>query len=792
MKEVDDTLVIEDASAGIEIPEEQKPEEYRTRQKLMAELSEAERDSVLDEEFNASLRELNETMRELLLPTKNGWPILDQMRKDDLLRQYTRVGEKLEKFLKDGKPGKEEIAGKEEEKAGKEKGIRETAEKLSHILADDFRVLKAYDPRKKQSFLTVLEDGRTKEIRIDKKKAETMKGAISERIPIRMTRPDGKEIRGFFTSEDHFSLVEEFHKMGKAAAGSAKTQQGRIMLETFYRDYLNYYSKHLRENHQRAQNQDYNSAIEFLKNISEKEKGIYKISKKRLVKELAYIHDVTENDVVRLCGSNALNTLYEQGRVAMSVYSYCLNGGIREGARKDNRNSAMSTVADMLGISEIVCYAKPMKMIRDDGSVVKGTFMASAEGLDPCNPDPQYVEAIRNKNREKLLIGKDGTSLKKISELQALDYICGNMDRHAQNLFYKIDKNGNVTGIQGIDNDTSFGSAGKKARGKNVCKMVVPENMGAISKEMAERILKLQPEQLEFALRGQLGEDEIHGAVERLENMKEAILTGRKNIAGDDKGLKYPYLREVADNEWTRPDILEGLRDEKHNNLFRSIREGFPKITRVYDSLGYNAPKLSDAETNNRAEYTGLLGEIKTAGAFGKDLAKAVGKPGYATDDYRALQNAVEDYRKKMEAIRERIKASTIRIRKKKDYSPEAVTGRYISHSDLTTLTDAAKKIKEAARQYYNNAKAELNAKGGNAADVRRMKKMKEAVKAIHTHVSGLTTLSEGERKQLQQNQRRQTDDMVRIIRMQQQKPGDIKNSGKSHTVPKAGKGMHL
>ena len=130
MKEVDDTLVIEDASAGIEIPEEQKPEEYRTRQKLMAELSEAERDSVLDEEFNASLRELNETMRELLLPTKNGWPILDQMRKDDLLRQYTRVGEKLEKFLKDGKPGKEEIAGKEEEKAGKEKGIRETAEKL--------------------------------------------------------------------------------------------------------------------------------------------------------------------------------------------------------------------------------------------------------------------------------------------------------------------------------------------------------------------------------------------------------------------------------------------------------------------------------------------------------------------------------------------------------------------------------------------------------------------------------------------------------------------------------------
>ena len=45
---------------------------------------------------------------------------------------------------------------------------------------------------------------------------------------------------------------------------------------------------------------------------------------------------------------------------------------------------------------------------------------------------------------------------KDIANLQILDWLCGNPDRHFHNIFYKFDEAGNVTGVVGIDNDLSF------------------------------------------------------------------------------------------------------------------------------------------------------------------------------------------------------------------------------------------------------------------------------------------------------------------------------------------------
>ena len=767
--EVDDSVLINEKARKTEIPEEQKPEEYRTRHQLMEDLASIEQDSVLDQEFNASLRELNETMHKLLIPTEKGWPVLDRKRRDDLLRQYAGVGEALERFLKKEKEEKtEQMPGKEADVADPEKERRrfavETAKKLSGILAEDFRTLRTYDPDKRKSFLSVLEDGRAKEIRIDRSKAKTMGGAISERVPLQMERPDGSTVRGFFTAEDRYSAIDEMDHIGKEAAGLAKTRQGMLMLNSFYQDYLNFYSGYLKEGHQNAKNRNYNSAVEFLKNISEKEGTAYKVTIRAMIRELAFIHDMTEKDVRRLCGDKALTKFLAEGKKAMTVYGYMSGGGIVEGSRKDQRNAAMSTVADILGVSSLVCYAKPMRMVREDGSEIKGTFMAAAEGLDPSNPDPSFIQYILGGDFKQTLVGRNGTSLRKISDLQVLDYICGNMDRHAQNLFYQMDGDGNVTGIQGIDNDTSFGTIGKEARNKNVYKMIVPENMGVISKEMAEHILELKPEQLEFALRGQLKEEEIRGAVERLENMKDAIRVSRKNLSGDGKTIRAPYLREVAVNEWKQPWLFDGLQNMKHENMFKRIWKDFPTIPERYYRGRYEAPVRAEAESPNRAEYAGITGEVRAAKQFEKELANAVGKPKYATADYRAFQAAVEEYRRKTEAIRQRIRNCTERVRKQRDYSPESVTGRYVSHSDLTTLTNAARKMKEAAEQYYNHATDEVMRNGGKPADIRRTKQMKRVVKAVHKHVKELIILSESEKKQLQQNQRRQTDDMMRVI----------------------------
>ncbi len=81
-----------------------------------------------------------------------------------------------------------------------------------------------------------------------------------------------------------------------------------------------------------------------------------------------------------------------------------------------------------------------------------------------------------------------------IANLQVLDYLCGNYDRHYANMFYQFDRNGKLIGVQGIDNDGAFGVIAKKELGRtgeNYLHMTNLSNMKAMPKQTAERLMAL-------------------------------------------------------------------------------------------------------------------------------------------------------------------------------------------------------------------------------------------------------------------------------------------------------------
>lgn len=84
-------------------PEEQLPEEYQDRKKFLTDLSKLEPDSPFYPPFLQALKDLNQELRVLTTPTRDGWPILDRERKAALMRLYMEAGEKLRKFLKQKK-----------------------------------------------------------------------------------------------------------------------------------------------------------------------------------------------------------------------------------------------------------------------------------------------------------------------------------------------------------------------------------------------------------------------------------------------------------------------------------------------------------------------------------------------------------------------------------------------------------------------------------------------------------------------------------------------------------------
>ena len=162
--------------------------------------------------------------------------------------------------------------------------------------------------------------------------------------------------------------------------------------------------------------------------------------------------------------------LYVQGENGLTL---------QEGANIDKRSIAMSRMAGLLGKKELVAEARPMLLIQN-GTAVSGTFIAMAEGVDLAHPKPDDpIQSLTIENMDNPAVFGD------IAAMQALDFICGNVDRHPGNFFLRFQpKNGpeaKLVGITLIDNDLSFSNA-KKGMGS---KFVVPEDMGVIGETAA-------------------------------------------------------------------------------------------------------------------------------------------------------------------------------------------------------------------------------------------------------------------------------------------------------------------
>ena len=787
---------------AVNAPEEQLPDEYQKRKKFLTDLSRLEPPNAFYPPFLQALKDLNQEIRVLTTPNKDGWPILDRERKATLMRLYMETAERLQEFLKQkrSKRKDDEIITNEintnriitneikedeiitnristheikedeinidqnpEEKAQRLLDAQKICGELESLIANDYRALQNYDPDSGKTFLSVLEDARTTVYEYPTHEAiRKIGGGMNTRFKLQMEGPDGKMIPGYFTEKDSYDCIPALDKLLRQASKKAATPDGTLMIKGFVEQYMVHYSnpRYADENHP-TDRTNRETWRRLFKNIGG---GKYNDTRKdKLVAEMAAVFGVRPADVTTYCGSAALDLMVN--RITSIKDNFMVSGevGIPMGARKDSRNSAMSTVAGLLGVPELVAYARPMVIHKEDGTMIEGTFMAEADGFDPNNPGNYVRFRINNAGRQRALTGSREEFFRKISELQALDFICGNGDRHAGNVFYQIDDSGIFHGIQGIDNDLSFGLNPKDFY-SDIKEMVVPRHMGVISKEMANRILQLKPEHLEFALKDQLESNAIKAAVERLRYMQKRIMRSREVLPKDSTRIQFPYIRELSGEEWKTLDP-DTLWQAENDNLFKKIWEDFPMIcSRLHEREDLN--KMTTIGTANRAEFTGISQTIRDAKQYEEQLSKAVGKQKYATADYQKLQTSLTAYREKAEKIYNRI------LKARKDYEKakgskdvEAVTSRYVSRADLADMTTAAAKVKAAAVTYYNNAEAEVQNRGSRPDDVARMQKMKDATRNIHDKISNLTKLREEEQKTLQKNQRRQTEDMLKQMK---------------------------
>ncbi len=115
--------------------------------------------------------------------------------------------------------------------------------------------------------------------------------------------------------------------------------------------------------------------------------------------------------------------------------------GMQQGSSIAKRNTAMSTVADYLGLGKLIAGSRSFKL-ETNGKVIEGVVQQKAEGLDTSTirKGDEILDITENEGNKAI----DSPELKRqLSDLMVIDFICGNYDRHAQNMLYKTERDEN-------------------------------------------------------------------------------------------------------------------------------------------------------------------------------------------------------------------------------------------------------------------------------------------------------------------------------------------------------------
>ena len=422
----------------------------------------------------------------------------------------------------------------------KEKGTDKTrVTVVNHILKVVSKDLKALNSMNKENpgmIDDAFEKSRAAKVELPESLTNRVGGQMSDRFPMKDSK-SGK--KGFFTARTDTAQDQKWEKIFDSIEklGLPNDQMEKLnVLKTNHK---------LRSRLQKI-SLDYNKTDIAMQNM----RGAF-TSALGLAKGRNNGVELLKNDEKL---NEAMKILTTDGLSAMMPYNVLNRLGYDPYTRNDNKNAAMYEVAKLLGCERIIAKATPMVVVAGN-RVLKGTYMEHAEGSDIAN---------FKKDDELLKYDNDYSPYNKnlycdLADMQVLDYICGNIDRHKGNMLYKteMDNKGNVklTGIVGIDNDASFPEEkiedwefhhnfdNGNSRFANIYK---PENFRYVTKKTADVLKDMTRAKLETTLRGHnLSQAAIDLAWERTKHVQK-VLEKSKNISFADD-LQEDVTRDKKD-----------------------------------------------------------------------------------------------------------------------------------------------------------------------------------------------------------------------------------------------------
>lgn len=487
---------------------------------------------------------------------------------------------------------------------------------MDDILADDFNALENVIQSEGKTFPEIIDEARSYRIDITGQTLSSTGANLSNRIPLKFEDRNGKIITGFFTettvTDKNREINEAFNRAVEGHPEFERAFRGFMSSRSFIDDFEEpkcakvYLGECLEKD-------DFKHAFDkYLLHLQPSKKNKDQAQINREKAELkSYIDSITANDTF----ARRMYAFIKDYSAIHNKYGVLEESGIADNGRNiDERNIAMNKIADLLGRPDLLARTVKMEVI-DNGQVKKGVFMEFAEGSDLIHPtenDPLWrVDANGLNNPD---------SFKDTADLQVLDYICGNTDRHGGNMFYKFDETPNgpkITGVVGIDNDCSMGTL-PPTTSNRYSRMVGTDSLVVISESMANKIMSMTPEMMEITLGDCHGltPEEKNAAWERVNDLKKVIEKGVEFYdKNPDQKVQAGHLKVVKDDEWKTLNLRELAMpsqtkpEEEIDNLYGNYFSNLYLLPDIVKDAAADAQRKAAEEEKLWQKHPQLKGE---------------------------------------------------------------------------------------------------------------------------------------------------------------------------------------
>ena len=452
---------------------------------------------------------------------------------------------------------------------------------------------------------------------------DTTGGNINSRIPLTLVREGQQEQPGFFTKDNRVKDIPHENDIARKALDKYKDELSFLTVEDI---------ETLTSNLRSSSKQTYNDIINYPSKVVFSEWNNVSTIMGLCLSDHTFFELIRRPEVFHM----VVDVIHQYAK-AKNARDLHNSVGITNEGRINRRNSAMSQVADFLGCPDVIARSENVKLDLN-GETVRGTFMKKAEGSDCHNieDDPLFLR-VTPASVENLKVKKQ------IADLQILDYICGNPDRHGGNMMYKLVENpdGSVKldSIQGIDNDLSFGTFMLDSR--RVSAVVKLDQMNVITADMASRIMNLNEDKLRQMMYGfELTDEELKAMSQRLSRLQDKLIADSMAFSkGYGKCQLCPNrIKIVDDEELELIPFTELSYTGKHANAFG----------RVYANASSGVRNINDQSNQLKMAYHDSVFQF-TFGDYPemKEISKAMDKDTlwhqFRTNDYNVMNSQMKE-----------------------------------------------------------------------------------------------------------------------------------------------------